>query len=167
MKPITCSQRCRLMCMPGRVCPSAWHYLAVGGHYSQTWENSAQERVAMLHALYSIFSSPKWGPLLAKVHRLNKTVTDRSPSCQEDGLNALWPSDAIWRHTSGSILAQVMACCLTAPSHYLNQCWLIISGVLQHAHQSNFIGCVQEFNPQHELKNYSLKFLPHHPGSVS
>ena len=24
----------------------------------------------------------------------------------------------------GSTLAQVMACCLTAPSHYLNQCWL-------------------------------------------
>ena len=56
-----------------------------------------------------------------------------------------------------------MAWCLTVPSHYLNQCWIIISGVLQHAHQSNFIGCVQEFNPQHELENYSLKFLPHHP----
>ena len=26
---------------------------------------------------------------------------------------------------SGSTLAQVMACCLTATSHYLNQCWLI------------------------------------------
>ena len=65
-----CYSPVRLMCMLGRVCPSAWHYLAVGGHYSQTWENSAQERVAMLHALYSIFSSPKWGPLLAKVHRL-------------------------------------------------------------------------------------------------
>ena len=26
-------------------------------------------------------------------------------------------------------LAQVMACCLTAPSHYLNQCWLIIGRV--------------------------------------
>ena len=25
---------------------------------------------------------------------------------------------------SGSTLVQVMACCLTAPSHYLNQCWL-------------------------------------------
>ena len=25
---------------------------------------------------------------------------------------------------------QVMACCLTAPSHYLNQCWLIISEVM-------------------------------------
>ena len=27
-----------------------------------------------------------------------------------------------WRQRSGSTLAQVMACCLTAPSHYLNQC---------------------------------------------
>ena len=36
---------------------------------------------------------------------------------------ALWPSDAIWRHRFGSTLTSVMACCLTAPSHYLNQCW--------------------------------------------
>ena len=48
----------------------------------------------------------------------------------EKMFNSLWPSDAIWRQRSGSILAQVMACCLTAPSHYLNQCWLIISKVL-------------------------------------
>ena len=80
-------------------------------------------------------------------------------------LNSLWPNDAIWRHISGSTLAQVMPCCLTAPSHYLNQCWLIISGVLQHAHQSNYIGCVQEFNLQHELENYSLKILPHPLGA--
>ena len=40
----------------------------------------------------------------------------------------LWPSDAILWHRSGSTLAQVMALCLMAPSHYLNQCWLIISG---------------------------------------
>ena len=33
---------------------------------------------------------------------------------------------------SGSTLAQVMACCLTAPSHYLNQCWLIISKIQLH-----------------------------------
>ena len=44
-------------------------------------------------------------------------------------VNSLRPSDAIWWHRSGSTLAQVMACCLTAPSHYLNQCWLIISSV--------------------------------------
>ena len=44
-------------------------------------------------------------------------------------LNSLWPNDAIWRHGSASTLAQVMACCLMAPSHYLNQCWLIISKI--------------------------------------
>ena len=46
------------------------------------------------------------------------------------GFNSLRPSDAIWRPRTGSTLAQVMACCLTAPSHYLNQCWRIISKVL-------------------------------------
>ena len=46
-------------------------------------------------------------------------------------LNPLWPSDAIWRHRSGSSrLSQVMDCCLTAPGHYLNQWWLDINLVL-------------------------------------
>ena len=34
------------------------------------------------------------------------------------------PNDVIWLQRSGSTLAQKMGCCLTAPSHYLNQCWL-------------------------------------------
>ena len=54
-------------------------------------------------------------------------------------LNSLMPSDVIWWHRSGSTLAQVMACCLTAPSHYLNQRWLIISNVLWHSSEGNFI----------------------------
>ena len=41
----------------------------------------------------------------------------------------LWPSEAITLHKSGSTLVQVMACCLAAPSHYPNQCWLIISKI--------------------------------------
>ena len=49
-----------------------------------------------------------------------------------------WSSDTIWRQRSGSTLAQVMACCLTAPSHYLNQCWLIISKLQWHSYQGNF-----------------------------
>ena len=44
-------------------------------------------------------------------------------------LNSLWPSDAMWDHRSESTQAQSMACCLTAPSHYLNQYWLIINGI--------------------------------------
>ena len=36
------------------------------------------------------------------------------------------PDDAIWWHRSGSTSAQAMAWCLVAPSHYLDQCWLVI-----------------------------------------
>ena len=41
-------------------------------------------------------------------------------------INSLWPDDAIRRHGTRSTLAQVMACCLTAPSHYLNHVDLIL-----------------------------------------
>ena len=47
-----------------------------------------------------------------------------------DDFNTFWPSDAIWRQKSGSKLVHIMACCLTAPNHYLNHWWLIISKVL-------------------------------------
>ena len=41
----------------------------------------------------------------------------------------------MWRH---KILAQVMACCHTSPSHYLNQCWLTIKGVSWHLPEDKF-----------------------------
>ena len=40
-----------------------------------------------------------------------------------------WSSDTKRLQRSASTLAQVMACFLTAPSHYLNQCRFIISKV--------------------------------------
>ena len=39
----------------------------------------------------------------------------------------------------GSTLDQVMVCCLMAPSHYLDQCWLVIGEVLWEFHN----GCPQ------------------------
>ena len=58
---------------------------------------------------------------------------------QEDcQVNSLWSNDAIWRQRSGSTLAQVMACCLTAPSHHLNQCWFTISKIHWHSFEYNF-----------------------------
>ena len=48
------------------------------------------------------------------------------------------PSDAMLWHRSRSVLAQVMACWLMAPSHYLNQCWLIMSKILWYSPQYNF-----------------------------
>ena len=47
----------------------------------------------------------------------------------QTALSSLWSIDTIWRHGTGSTLAQVIACCLMAPSHCLNRCWLIISKV--------------------------------------
>ena len=44
-------------------------------------------------------------------------------------LNSLRPSDAILWQGSRSTLVQLMACCLTAPSHYLNHYWLITNEV--------------------------------------
>ena len=55
-----------------------------------------------------------------------------------DWFHSLWPSDTIWPHQSGSTLAQVMACCRTASSHYLNQCCLIISKVRWHSYEGSF-----------------------------
>ena len=45
-------------------------------------------------------------------------------------INSLWHGDSIGRYRLGSTLAQVLACCLTALIHYLNQCLLSINGVL-------------------------------------
>ena len=60
-----------------------------------------------------------------------------------------------WRHhvvnIYGSTLAQAMAWCraipsLTAPSHYLNQCWLIAKCVLWHSSEKRFTRCAHEMS---------------------
>ena len=71
--------------------------------------------------------------------------------------NSLGPSDAICRWRSWSTLVQVMACCLTAPSHYLNQCWLIISKVLWHSSEDIIIRQFEETNQQSKTENYIFK----------
>ena len=44
--------------------------------------------------------------------------------------NSFCSSNTIWCHISRSIMVPVMACCQMEPSHYVNQRWLIINGVL-------------------------------------
>ena len=53
-------------------------------------------------------------------------------------VNSFRPSDAIWWQISRSTLVQVVACCLMAPSHYLDQCWLIITEVQWCSSEDNF-----------------------------
>ena len=78
--------------------------------------------------------------------------------------NPSWSSDAIRLHKSVSTSLQVMACCLTAPSHYLNLYWLMVEGVFWYFSVNN---------PQEGLMNLirnmcleikPLKLVPLDPG---
>ena len=53
--------------------------------------------------------------------------------------NSLCQTDTTWHHRTWSTLVLVMACCLTAPTHYLSQRWLI-SQVLWHSPEGNITG---------------------------
>ena len=74
------------------------------------------------------------------------------PTC-----DSLRPCDAIWRQRSWSTLAQVMACCLATPSHYLNQCWLFINWILWHSPKTNFIENIQDINSLNEFEKLLFK----------
>ena len=50
-----------------------------------------------------------------------------------------------------------MACCLMAPSHYLNQFWLIISKVWWHSSKDNFTAGISAINHCNWLEKYSFK----------
>ena len=57
-------------------------------------------------------------------------------------------------------LVQVMACCLTAPSHSLNQCWLILSKVLWQP-VGYFTRNAQDICAWYELKITNSRLQPH------
>ena len=77
-----------------------------------------------------VVTCPMWFYLYCSTH-LSMDIAVNLLPCWDWNLlvNSLCPSDAIWRQRSGSTLAQIMACCLMVPSHYLNQCWLEINGI--------------------------------------
>ena len=66
---------------------------------------------------------------------------------------------------SGSTLAQVMACCLTAPSHYLNQSWFIISKVEWHSSKGKLTRDTWAINYWNYLEIMFLKFYSNFPGA--
>ena len=67
--------------------------------------------------------------------------------------NTLWPTDAIWQQTLRSTLAQVMACCLTAASHYLT---LVAYGSGKRMVTGTRAGS------RIQTRNFKRRFLPHH-----
>ena len=58
-----------------------------------------------------------------------------------------------------------MACCLMAPSHYLNQCWQTISDTLCHPPESNFTVKAEDICPWYEFENNWVLLL-YLPGAI-
>ena len=67
--------------------------------------------------------------------------------------------DPIWCHGIWSTLRQVMACCLTATSHYLKQCWHITTDVPWYSPGDSFTGNVDISVNTMFLKTLKLCFL--------
>ena len=78
-------------------------------------------------------------------------------------INSLWPIAVLWRHRSASILAQVLICCLMAPSHYLNQYWFLINEDWCHSPESNFRASTQATIRPNEVENYTFKITATSP----
>ena len=99
---------------------------------------------------------------------------------------SLRPSEAIWCHKTRSTLVQVIARSLMAPSHYLNQFWLLVKRIRWNKlewssnHNTNgkysFMKCVSNCCPAQirlgldgwesrmTKKPWSLSCLLHHQG---
>ena len=82
-------------------------------------------------------------------------------------INSFWPSDIIRWHRYGSTLAQVMAWCLMAPSHYLNQCWLIVSTDQWRLSKCNFPRDTPAINHENRLQFAWIKVLSNLPKPMS
>ena len=84
-------------------------------------------------------------------------------------INTLWPSDTIWLHISWSAVAQVMACCLTAPlpePMFILNNHQIISEVLWHSPEHNFTGNAHDICTWYmRLKISNLRLQAHPPGA--
>ena len=106
--------------------------------------------------------SAKWRPSCLGLNVLKKLIWK---CCQQSGGHfvlatvSLWASGAIWRQRYGSTLVQVMACCLMASSHYLNQCWLITIKVQWHSSGGNFAINISAINHWNKLEYYLSKIL--------
>ena len=78
----------------------------------------------------------------------------RLHNSQGQWVNSLCSSGTIWQHRSGSTLVQVMTCCLTAPNHYPNQCWLIISDVMWYPSEGITMRRSKGTNQYNNVENY-------------
>ena len=69
-----------------------------------------------------------WFSISNRWHEKQMIKIGRIKTCRLNRkINTLAPCNTILYFETWSALVQIMACCLMAPIHYLNQCWLIIN----------------------------------------
>ena len=108
-----------------------------------TWKVSGHNAVKALHKIiFSQILTNEWR------NGVNNVEMGFIP------INSMGPSDTIWWHRCGSTLVQVMACCLMAPSHYKNKCWLIISETCWYLAEYNFTKTVLDITHYKMVENY-------------
>ena len=104
-----------------------------------------------------------WGSRASMIDPPNPDKNSLFYRCQKpytrirNSINSLWPSDVIRQQGSRSTLAHVMACCLTAPCHYLTRFWLMTSEVLWHSSYSNCTEILKIFIIVMTLKFINLR----------
>ena len=78
------------------------------------------------------------------------------------------PHERIGRCVNISTGAQVMVCCVMAPSHYLNQCWLIINGFCGIQIRTIFLVNIDSGNNSHQAIAWTnIDWISVFIGSVS
>ena len=126
------------------------------------WQLKPQEHISMeFYLKFKHFNSMKWFHVVICGMIFMCLGIKHMPASLV--INSLWPADAIWLYLSGSTLAQIIACCLMTPSHYLNNCWLWISRVVWHSPESNFTVSAHVTIMYNEFENHIFKLMPHIP----
>ena len=108
---------------------NVWHNVHTFDTRTSSWNNTSR---------FFSFCTNKWALDVLVYEKCNIGVCEKLMQCitpctvfTRSGL----PIFLIWLQRSDSTLAQAMACCLAAPSHCLDWCWLIITEVQWQSHE--------------------------------
>ena len=109
-------------------------------------ENLLRGRGGFSMKYFPMQRCPQWHPYIIQFAFFSDRKS-QTKSLLKYFESSVWLIVTKWRHNVTyicSTLAQIMACCLTVPSHYLKQCWLIINRHII----SHFTRSFHELHPQ-------------------
>ena len=106
--------------------------------------------MTLRHYLNDVVRAILYVMLMISITKMCMKIIHLESHLRDDKLK----SYAMSHHRTRSTVTQVMTCCLTAPSHYLDQYWLIIKEVFVGFTWRQFHGkCTRYIYPSYEFKN--------------